>query len=64
MNLTAILLGLAASISGSERLDRSESWCPGLVTKPEPRRESYDIKWAAELAREVREADAGKVCLE
>lgn len=35
--------------------------CPGLVTKPEPRHEVWNIKWAEELAREVREADSGEV---
>lgn len=48
---------LAASVS-------PWSWsgepCPGLVTRPEPRQEPWNIKWAQELAREVREADAGK----
>ncbi len=38
-----------------------ESWCPGLVTKPQPRAEPFNVKFAEELAREVREADAGEV---
>ena len=38
-----------------------EGWCPGLVPKPEPRAEAWNVQFAKELAREVREADAGEV---
>lgn len=37
--------------------------CPGLIRKPEPRHEPWNVKWAEQLAREVREADAGEVGL-
>lgn len=39
-----------------------QSYC-GPVLKPEPRREPWNIKYAKELAREVREADASGVSL-
>lgn len=51
------MTGLLATLSPHGLGD----WCPGLVRKPEPRHESWNIKWAEELAREVREADAGEV---
>lgn len=50
---SAFLTTLLASLN--------ETWCPGLVTKPEPRHEPWNIKWASELAREVKEADAAEV---
>ena len=37
--------------------------CPGLIEHPEPRHEAWNIKFAKELAEEVREADSGKVSL-
>ena len=37
--------------------------CPGLIKHPEPRHEAWNIKFAKELAEEVREADSGKVSL-
>ena len=37
--------------------------CPGLIEHPEPRHEPWNIKFAKDLAEEVREADSGKVSL-
>lgn len=52
---------LFASLLAASLAFTSEKWCPGLVTKPEPRHEPWNIKWAKELAREVKEADAAEV---
>ena len=55
-SILTLLTGLLTTFSPHGLGD----WCPGLVRKPEPRQEPWNIEWAKELAREVREADAGE----
>ena len=61
--MTALMsvITMLSTLIGASQYRPFNLWCPNLITRPSPRTEAYNIKFAAKLAREVRRGDAGKV---